>query len=434
MGGSHHWQSWSGLSQARPARVLRPADAGEVADAVVAARRNGLRVKMVGSGHSFTDIAVTDGLLLRPDRLTGIRAVDRAAMTVTVEAGTTLRDLNARLEALGLALHNLGDIDAQTVAGAISTGTHGAGGRWASLSAQVVAVELVLADGTLLVASEHEDPDLFEAARLGLGAVGVLTAVTFAVEPAFLLQATEWPIAWSEIVDVLDDLAAEHHHVDLHWFPHTERALAKVNDRTLDGAAPLSRARAWFEDDLMANGAFGAINRVGNSSPRLVPALNRLAARGLSTREYVDVSHRVLVSERRVRFKEMEYAVPREAALAALAEARRVMERGGWPVSFPVEIRPTPADDLWLSTSSGHASVYLAFHVNAATDHTGYFGAVERVLLDHGGRPHWGKVHTCSAEALATAYPSWGRFQAVRDRVDPERVFGNPYLEKVLGP
>ncbi len=433
MGESHSWRSWSGLSQAHPVRMLAPRDAGEVVDAVLAARAEGLRVKMVGSGHSFTDIAVTDGLLLRPDRLTGIRSVDRDALRVTVEAGTTLHELNARLAALGLALHNLGDIDRQTAAGAISTGTHGAGGRWASLSAQVCSVELVLADGTLTTVSAAHDPDLFAAARLGLGAVGVLTAVTFEVEPAFLLEATEWSIGWSEIVELLPRLAEKHHHVDLHWFPHTDRALAKTNDRTIDDPAPLSRARAWFEDDLMANGAFAAMNRLGNAVPSLVAPLNRVAARTISSRRYVDASHKVLVSERTVRFREMEYAVPREAATAALVEAREVMERGGWPVSFPVEIRPVPADDLWLSTSSDHDSVYLAFHVNAATDHSAYFGGVEPVLRAHGGRPHWGKLHTLSADDLAGLYPKWADFAAVRDRVDPERVFGNAYLERVLG-
>ncbi len=428
------WQSWSGLSTAHPTSELAPRDAGEVADAVVAARTQGLTVKMVGSGHSFTDIAVADGLLLRPDRLSGITAVDREAMTVTVLAGTRLHDLNARLSGLGLGLHNMGDIDRQTVAGAVSTGTHGSGGRWASLSAQVAALELVTGDGSVLTVSRDADPDLFAAARVGLGALGILTSVTFLVEPEFRLTATEGPMRWQELVEQWDQLVQDHHHVDVHWFPRTEWALVKRNDRTLDPPAPLSRLRAYVEDHLLENRVFGLMNRVGNAAPRTIPAMNRLAARALSARSYTDIAPHVFVAERLVRFREMEYALPRAAGMAALVEARRLIDRSDWPISFPVEVRSAPADDCWLSTSYDHESTYLAFHVNARTDHRPYFTAVERVLREHGGRPHWGKLHTRTADDLAPAYPRWADFAAVRDRVDPDRVFTNRYLDRVLGP
>ena len=203
------WESWSGLETAQPAQVLTPTSPAEVVDAVVAARTHGLTVKMVGSGHSFTGIAVADGLLLRPDRLVGIRTVDRDAMTVTVLAGTPLHVLNERLHGLGLALHNMGDIDRQTVAGAIATGTHGTGGRWASLSAQVAGLEVVTADGSVVQVrpgGTDEEVALFEAGRVGLGALGIVTAVTFLVEPAFALEAVEEPMTWSQVVDGFDDL------------------------------------------------------------------------------------------------------------------------------------------------------------------------------------------------------------------------------------
>jgi L-gulonolactone oxidase len=414
--------------------VLSPADVGEVVEAVVIARSQGLTVKMVGSGHSFTDIAVADGLLLRPDRLVGIRSVDRDAMTVTVLAGTPLHVLNARLSGLGLGLHNMGDIDRQTVAGAISTGTHGSGGRWASLSAQVAAVELVTADGSVVRATPEDDPHLFAAARLGLGALGILTAVTFLVEPEFRLTATEGPMRWHDLVDGFDTLVEEHHHVDVHWFPRTEWALVKRNDRTLDPAAPLSRMRAYVADHLLENRVFGLLNSLGNAAPRTIPAMNRLAARALTARTYTDIAPHVFVAERLVRFREMEYAVPREAGMAALVEARRLIDRNDWPITFPVEVRAAPEDDCWLSTSSGHGSTYLAFHVNARTDHRAYFGEVERVMVDHGGRPHWGKLHTRTAEDLAPVYAHWADFAAVRDLIDPDRLFGNRYLDRVLGP
>jgi len=427
------WRNWAGLASAAPARVVTPADPDEVVAAVRAARDEGRRVKMVGSGHSFTDVAVTDGVLLLPDRLSGIRGVDREAMTVTVLAGTPLHVLNDRLHALGLALHNLGDIDRQTVAGAVSTGTHGTGGRRASLSAQVTALELVDGEGRLRTCSAGTEPDLFAAARVGLGALGVLTAVTFAVEQAFTLEAVEEPMPLDEAVDRYDELVDGNDHVDLYWFPHTDRALVKRDNRTTEPPRPLSRSRERLEDVFLANTVFGWVNRAGNAVPAAVPALNRLSARALSARRYSDASHRVFCSPRTVRFREMEYAVPREAGMEALAEVRALIARSGLRIGFPVEVRCTPGDEAWLSPAYRRESVFLAFHVNRQTDHTAYFTAVEEVLRAYDGRPHWGKLHTRTAPDLAPAYPRWDDVARVRDRVDPDRAFANAYLDRVLG-
>jgi L-gulono-1,4-lactone dehydrogenase len=431
--GRQTWRSWSGLATAHPAQTLSPADSNEVVDAVVAARANGLTVKMVGTGHSFTGIAVADGLLLMPDRLTGVRSVDREAMTATVLAGTPLHELNATLHGLGLALNNMGDIDEQTVAGAISTGTHGTGGRWASLSAQVAGLEIVTADGSLVQASPDANVDLFQAARVGLGALGLITAVTFLVEPAFTLEAVEQPMSWAEATGTFDAMVSDNHHAEFYWFPHTDRTLTKRNNRSLDEPQPLSRLRSYVDDELLSNSVFGLVNRVGNAAPRTIRGVNRVAARAWSARTYSDASHRVFTSSRRVVFREMEYAVPRAVAMDALAEVRALIDRSGWRISFPVEVRYAPADDIWMSTANGRETVYLAFHVNAQTDHSAYFEAVEQVLRAHDGRPHWGKLHTRTAADLAPAYPHWDDFQVVRERVDPDRLFTNAYLDRVLG-
>ncbi|HEU4512350.1 MAG TPA: D-arabinono-1,4-lactone oxidase [Nocardioidaceae bacterium] len=430
---SGRWWSWSRLASSSPTRVVSPGSAEEVASLVREAARAGARLKMVGAGHSFTDVATTDGWLLRPDRLVGVRSVDRVAMTVTVLAGTPLHVMNAALHDLGLALHNMGDVDRQSVAGAISTGTHGTGGRWASLSAQVSAIEIVTGDGAVRSVSASSDPDLFHAARVGLGALGIITAVTFMVEPAFTLEAVEEPTSWDEAVGGFDELVSANHHVDMYWFPHTDRVLVKRNNRTVDVPRPLPRARALVEDRFLSNTAFGWLNAVGNAAPSAVPAINRLSSRALSPRSYSDASHRVFVSQRDVVFREMEYAVPRAVGMDALVEARGLIERSGWRISFPVEVRCAPADDAWLSTAYERDSVYLAFHVNARTDHRAYFSGVEGVMRSYDGRPHWGKVHTRTAADLAPAYPRWDDFAAVRARVDPDRLFGNGYLERVLG-
>ena len=427
------WTNWSGLSTAHPMGELTPHDARDVVDAVLSARHQYLVVKMPGTGHSFTDIALTDGLLLRPDSLRGVVGVDRDAMTITVLAGTPLHELNAALEKLGLSLHNMGDIDEQTIAGAISTGTHGTGGRVASLSAQVAGLEMVTGDGTLLRADAEENPDVLALARIGLGALGILTSVTLRVEPLFTLAAHEAPMRWDEALDRFDELAGSNEHFEMYWFPHTDRLLTKRNNRSLEPAEPLSRFRAWLDDEFLSNRVFGWSNRLTNLRPALVPRLNDISGRALSERRYSDVPHKVFTSPRRVVFREMEYAVPREAGVEALREARALIDASDWRISFPVEIRVCPADDVPLSTAYARDSVYLAFHTNTQTDHTDYFHGIEEIMRGHDGRPHWGKLHTRTAADLAPAYPRWQEFQALRDRLDPDRVFTNAYLDRVLG-
>jgi L-gulonolactone oxidase len=269
---------------------------------------------------------------------------------------------------------------------------------------------------------------------VGLGALGVLTTVTFRVEPLFVLEAHEAPMRWDQALDEFDAMVAENHHVEMYWFPHTDRLLTKRNNRTVDEAEPLSRHRSWFEDEFLSNRVFGWVNSLGNARPGLIPRLNEVAARTLGERRFSDVPHKVFASPRRVVFREMEYAVPRASGLDALREVRALIERSGWRISFPVEIRIAPADDIPLSAASGRETLYLAFHTNAHTDHREYFHAVEDLLRGYDGRPHWGKLHERTAEDLAPAYPRWQEFQAVRDRLDPDRIFTNPYLDRVLGP
>ncbi len=431
------WRNWSGLESARPARVEEPAHAAAVVAAVERARAEGTTVKMVGTGHSFTAISAPEHTMLRPGGMTGILAVDREAMTVTARAGTQLKTLNTELARLGLSLHNMGDIAEQTLAGATSTGTHGTGGVWASLAAQVAGLSLVTGTGEVLHVSETEHPDVFDLARVGLGALGVLTTITFRVEPLFVLEAHETPMSWDEALDGFDERVADHHHVDTYWFPHTDRMMTKTNDRLdvgPDEAEPLARWRAWWDDEFLSNTLFGAANRVTNRFPGTIRRFNQVSSRLLSARSYSDVAHRVFISPRTVVFREMEYAVPREAGLAALREARAAIDASDLDITFPVEIRVTPADDIALSTSTGRDSLYLAFHTHRDVDHRAYFALLEPIMRAHDGRPHWGKVHTRTAADLAPAYPRFEEFLALRDRLDPDRVFANDYLRRVLGP
>ncbi|MGA8455142.1 MAG: D-arabinono-1,4-lactone oxidase [Streptosporangiaceae bacterium] len=436
------WRNWAGNESARPRRIAVPRSTHEVADEVRKAAADGLTVRMAGTGHSFTPVAATDGVLLRPGGMTSIRSVDAAAGLVTVEAGCPLQVLNASLLARGLSLANMGDIQVQTVAGATQTGTHGTGRDIGGMAAQVAGLELVLADGTVVSVgpggTTPQDPparaDLFDAARVGLGALGVVTAVTFRVVPAFLLEAREEPMQWSEVISRLDELTSENEHFEFYWFPHTEGCLTKRNNRSPGPPRPLPRFRYLLDDEFLSNTVFGVTCRLGHAVPGVITTVNGLAGKALGSRSYVDAAYRVFTSPRRVRFKEQEYAIPRESLADVLAEVRALFARRDWRISFPIEVRVTPGDDLWLSTAYGRSSAYIAIHVFHASPHQEYFRDVEAVMTAVAGRPHWGKMHTRSAEYLRQAYPKHGDFVALRDELDPERRFGNPYLTQVLGP
>ncbi|WP_432114287.1 D-arabinono-1,4-lactone oxidase [Streptomyces sp. S1] len=427
------WRNWAGNVTSRPAREVSPASAEELAEAVRRAAEDGLRVKTVGTGHSFTPIAATDGVLIRPGLLTGIRRIDREAMTVTVESGTSLKRLNVALAREGLSLTNMGDIMEQTVAGAVSTGTHGTGRDSASIAAQIRALELVTADGQLLTCSEKENPEVFAAARIGLGALGVVTAITFAVEPVFLLTAREEPMTFDRVTSEFDALHAENEHFEFYWFPHTDNCNTKRNNRSAGPAAPPGRISGWVEDELLSNGVFQLACSLGKAVPLVVPALAKVSSRALSARTYTDIPYKVFTSPRRVRFVEMEYALPREAAVAALREVKAMVERSPLKVSFPVEVRTAPADDIALSTASGRETAYIAVHLYRGTPHRAYFTAVERIMTAHGGRPHWGKLHTRDAAYFSEVYPRFAEFTALRDRLDPDRLFANDHLRRILG-
>jgi L-gulonolactone oxidase len=416
-----------------PVRVVRPASVDEIAAVVKQAAADGLRVKAIGSGHSFTAIGLTDGVLLDMSAYAALVSADPNTGLVTAQAGLPLHRLNALLHEQGLGLTNMGDIDVQTVSGAVSTGTHGTGRDSAGFAAQIAALELVLADGSVVSCSRSDRPELFAAARVGLGALGVISTVTFQAEPAFVLEADERPMPLDDVLTGFKELVAGNEHFEFYWFPHTDIALTKRNNRTASPVRPLSKVKAFVDDELLSNGVFEATCRLGSRMPAIIPRLNKVAARALSARTYIDAAPKVFTSPRRVRFCEMEYAVPRAALPEIFRELRTLPERHGLKVSFPVEVRVAPADDVTLSTASGRDSAYIAVHMFRGTPFDRYFGAVEKLYDDVGGRPHWGKLHTLDAERLRQRYPRFDEFVALRNALDPERRFGNAYLERVLG-
>ena len=426
------WHNWAGNQVMEPAGVVHPCGTEEIVQAVKGAAAQGRRVKAIGSGHSFTSIGLTDGVLLQLDRHAALLSLDGDGLA-TVQAGLPLHRLNAVLADRGRSLVNMGDVDAQTVSGAISTGTHGTGRVSASIAAQVAALELVLADGSVLTCSPTERPELFEHARVGLGALGVISTVTFRTVPLFHLRADERPMPLSDVLDGYEELVAANDHFEFFWFPHTDVALTKRNTITTEPVAPLSKGKAWFEDVFLSNTVFGAVCSLGAATPALIPGINRFSAKALSARTYTDIAPKVFISPRTVRFHEMEYAVPRAELPTLFREIQAVIERSGERVSFPIEVRCAPADDIPLSTASGRDSAYVAVHQYRKTPFERYFGTIEKLFGEVGGRPHWGKLHNLGATELRQRYPRFDDFLAVRRDLDPEGLFTNAYLEKVLG-
>ena len=430
---SASWSNWAG-NVTDSAAVLSPRTQDELVDMVHSSAAAGRRIRPVGSGHSFTPIAQAGDTRLSLRHLSGIVAADRATGHVRVLAGTPLRVLNRALDLLGLAMPNLGDIDAQTLAGATSTGTHGTGATLPGLSAGIVGLRLVTPDGASRWVDES-DPELFGAARVGLGALGVVTEIELACLPAYRLRAVERPESLDAVLPRIQEHFDAHRHFELYWFPGTRRVQTKANDLVADDVdEPLAPWRRRLDDELLSNTVFGAANRVLTAVPRAVLPFNAVAARALTERSYTAPSHEVFVTPRTVRFVESENAVPREAVADALTDLVAWVERHREPISFPVEVRVAAPDDMWLSTGYERANAYVAVHQYHRGDHRAYFAAFEEIVAAHAGRPHWGKLHGLGAEQLADLYPRHGDFVALRDRLDPERVLTNDYLDRVLGP
>jgi L-gulono-1,4-lactone dehydrogenase len=428
------WVNWAGDQSCRPAEVVRPSSRDELAEAIARAASAGRRISVAGSGHSFTETAMTEGTMVRIEKLKGVIDADRASGLVKVGAGTVLADLNQQLAGLGLALENLGDIDRQTVAGAISTGTHGTGARLRNISAQVEGLDLVLADGGVRALSAAKHPELLRAARVGVGALGAIAAVTLRCVPAFTLERVDTPRPREAVLDSFQADADANDHFELFTFPYADSALVLERNRTGAPARPRGRIGAHLNDVVLENWALGALAATGRRFPAAIPSLSRLAGRLAAGGRTVDRSDRVFANERRVRFTEMEYGVPRERGPEAVRRVIEWVRSNRYPVFFPIEMRVAAGDDALLSPSHERDTAYIAVHQYRGMEWRPYFEAVEEIMDSYGGRPHWGKRHFQTAATLAPRYPAWAEFQRARDELDPTHAFTNEYAERVLGP
>ena len=426
------WSNWAGNQRVEQASRYSPKTEDELQQIVRQASTNRLRVKAVGSGHSFTAIALAEEILVDLSHYDQVIEIDKTKNTVTVQSGIQLSKLNIELHRNNLAMQNLGDIAYQTIAGAISTSTHGTGLKFSGIANQVVAMRIVLADSSVVDCSPEINAELFHCARVGLGALGLISTVTLQLISAFNLSVIEEPMRVDDVLANLDHHVECNDHFEFFWVPHTGWALTKRNNRTSEVAKPMSKFAHWYSKTLMENYAFGAVCMLGRAKPSLIPKLAK-ALPSSGRNEYCDASHKVFTSKRIIKFYEMEYAIPREACEEALNRVRRMVKDSGFFLNFPVEVRFTAPDEIPLSTASNRESAYIAVHTYKGMDFVPYFKAVESIMNSYQGRPHWGKLHFQNAQTLAPRYPKWDLFQSVRNQVDQKRLFTNVYLETVLG-
>jgi FAD/FMN-containing dehydrogenase len=382
------WSNFSGRVTCEPAHLSRPRDEAELVAAVRAAAADGRGLRVAGTGHSFTPLCATHGTLVSLDDWQGIESIDRERGIVTVRAGTKLHALGEPLLAAGLAMRNLGDVDVQALAGAVSTGTHGTGPTLANVSSQLVGVRLVLANGERLELSGERDADRLDAARVSLGLLGVLSELRLQAVPAYRLHERIWRTGIEEcLAELAADVAAQRHY-EFWWYPHKDYAERK--SLALTDAPPESVA-----------------GRKG---------------------ERIDWSARIFPSVRELRFNEMEYSVPAAAGPECFRAVRERMRTRWRDVVWPVEYRTLAADGAWLSTAHRRDSVAISLHQDARLDCDAFFADCEPIFTEHGGRPHWGKLHNLGARGLAALYPRWHDFRALRHELDPGGVFLNDYL------
>jgi FAD-linked oxidoreductase len=433
---THTWTNWSTLQRATPTRIETPWTSAELHRIVQQAVAQGRRIKAVGSGHSFTGIALTDDILVDLSHYTGIVAVDPECQQVTVRSGTTLEQLAELLDDTGLAMQNLGDINKQTIAGAISTSTHGTGLGFGSLASQVVGLEIITGTGQILTVSPQNHPELLDGLRVTLGAFGIITTVTLQLVPAYDLRVVEEHVGFDAVLDQWEGLNTAHDHFEFFWFGHDDEVITKASQR-LPVSAQRSSLRAQLQrhvvDDLITNTVLAGTCQLGRVKADWIPQLNRLCTLAWGSNEKREHWSSAFVSARRVRFNEMEYALPFDAIPEVLAELRRLFRRGVISSTYPLEVRTAAADTAWLASNHGRPTGYIAVHEHFQQDHRPYFSIVEPIFQAAGGRPHWGKLHTMNSQQLADLYPCWQYAMNLREQLDPQRLFTNAYLTGVFG-
>jgi FAD-linked oxidoreductase len=414
------WSNWSGSVQSH-AEVRTPRDQDELAEIV---RQSG-SVRAVGAGHSFMPLCASDGVIVSLEALDGTVVVAPDRTTARIPAGWSIKRVTAALWEQGLALANQGDVDPQSLAGAMATGTHGTGRELGNLATFARGFRLIAADGTHLWCDRVTRPDLFEAQRLSLGMFGIATEIECDVVPAFYLHERIEKRSWGEVRERYLELATQKRHVEFWFFPHADSVILK----TLEPCEPCDPPRSTTD---MEETAFRRLLNLGAVVPPLVPTLQRLMMRTDMRGQRRGPAHTIFPSDRTTRFEEMEYEMPYDAGLDALDEIVRWIRKKRLPVSFPFEFRVVAADDIWISPMNAGPVAAISMHQYARMPWRNLFADGEAIFRAHGGRPHWAKRHTLRRADVDALYPMAERYREVRRAADPSGKFLNPHLSELF--
>jgi FAD-linked oxidoreductase len=424
-------KNWSGLENWNPAEILFPESEEAIQQIVKSALDKKQKIRIIGSGHSFTKLCVTNDILITLDKYQGLVQVDKSSNQVTIKGGTKLKKLGELLHAEGLAMENLGDIDAQSIAGTISTGTHGTGAGFGTISTQVRAIRLVNGLGEIVECSTEKNVELFKAAQVSLGALGVITQITLQCLPSYKLKMVYEKSSLSEVLKTYKSINQATRNFELYWMPFTDAVLTKKANVTNEEVDKIG-VSSFFQEYILENLGFKILCEVANLFPSKNRWVSEISAKTLSTVVKKAYSHNIYATVRAVRFNEMEYNVPIEAYEEVMKEIQRSFEKNEFQVHFPIENRFVKGDDIYLSPAFGRDSAYIACHVYSKKKHEAYFQKMEDIFKAHDGRPHWGKLHTRNANELLALYPKMSDFLKNRAEQDPEQIFISPYLKTLL--
>ncbi|WP_054025682.1 D-arabinono-1,4-lactone oxidase [Bacillus sp. FJAT-28004] len=426
------WTNWSGSVIADPELIRYPKTIDEVVEIVRnECLKRGKYLRVVGSAHSFTAVAASDQVLMSLDGMQGLVSVDAAQQTAVVWAGTKLKRLGELLHEEGLAQENLGDIDVQSIAGAISTGTHGSGVRLGSMATQVIGITVVNGLGEVMECTLQSHPELFRALQVSLGTLGIIVQVKLRLRKAYVLSYESKRMALTDCLTSLPHFIKENRHFEFFWFPYAETCQVKLMNEA-DDPIPTNKVLEYVNEKLIENTLFGLLSGFCKIIPTASATISRLSASSVPVMTKANFSHRIFATERTVRFNEMEYSLPKEAMTSVIREMREAMERERFHVHFPIECRYVAADDIWLSPAYGRDSAYIAVHMYKGMPYKRYFEVMEQIFLRYEGRPHWGKMHTLKAANLVKRYPQWQEFAEIRKQMDPNDLFMSPYLRELL--
>ncbi|HEY6407399.1 MAG TPA: D-arabinono-1,4-lactone oxidase [Ktedonobacteraceae bacterium] len=431
MGSTQHWSNWSGSVQSEPREVVEPGNIDELARMVREYGHDGRHVRVVGAGHSFTPLVQSDDVLMSLDAMQGVESINTATRRATILGGTRLKKLGNALFEHGMAQENLGDIDVQSISGAISTGTHGTGVGFGTLSTQVEGLTLVTASGEILECSSERDPDIFKAAQVSLGTLGIIAKVTLRVVTAKRLHYQGYRKKLSDCLANLEQYKQEHSHFEFFWFPYTDGVQAKFMNETTE---PTSKSSFWgdFNKIVLENGVYWLLSESCRMFPRFCKTVCRISTQSIANIDEINFSHRLFATPRMVRFQEMEYNIPAEHTSTVISEIQHCIEHYQFQVHFPIECRFVRSDDIWLSPAYQRDSAYIAVHMYRGMPYQSYFRGIEEIFKRYAGRPHWGKMHTRSAGELSELYPRWHDFQRIRAAFDPQGMFLNGYLRTLF--